>query len=484
MSHVIERFASFSDAILFGNEQDVRDYLQYGAKTEEIDEYAFTPLIEALIANKPEIVQILLEHKALVEFPDVSGRTPLFWAVDNYDLPMCKLLLTHKADPNAYTIASQPLLVNPILREQHRLKNLLQKHGASLTFAQDYINTKLIGHRFELNGNTTLLDHKGVMINLDFEGFFLEFTLGIIRQSLKRFIHHFLAKKLKDYFPYVKLVMRALSVSAELLKFQHHTVKIEKFQNQINRLLRFRPLIIPVGYAGHAITFIVYKNAFVKIDRGFLSHQEGSVVIYKIGNPAMLTGDFVKNLLYQLQPKHFVEKTYKEVLKLKPVLRLPLSSQSVGNCSWANVEAVVPTIMFLVMWGHNPKASTKQLEHFIVQSMEFYEAWSHWDKAVTLTECIRSFHDSDTVRKATKADILGAIIFHQCDYRKPEDIEWAEKIVPVLTLPEYDYVLKSYIDLYYNQEMTEEGKNLMHLLEICGASFEDWFDNKTHNEYE
>ncbi len=477
MTQVYQRYSSFAKAILYGDVQDILDYLTLGANLDEVDEYGFTPLIEAILINKPEIAKTFIERGCLIDFPDVCGRTPLFWAVDHGDVKLCEYLLQQGADPNRYTIASQPLLVNALLRQQTPLKNLLVKNGAILSFAQDYINTKLIGHRYELNGQITLYDPNKALISLDFEGFFLEFTVGLIRDSLERFVNHFGGRRLRHLFRHGEIVIKALTIAAELLRYQHHMVKMDQFERRIQQLIRFQPLLIPVGYAGHAITFILFQNVFVKIDRGHLSHQEGSVVIYEITKPHMASAEFITHLLYTPQPKEFVEQTFKEILGLTALIKIPISSQKVGNCSWANVEAVVPTMLFLSMWAEQDKVNDHTLQSLLSEAMEFFKQWSEWDKDITLSDCIRSFHEADNIyRKATKVELLAAILFYCCDYRKDHDIKRAEKILPIITLPQFDYILKSYVNVYLHQEGREEGHNLMHLMELCGASFDEWLE--------
>src|SRR5882757_1685174 len=120
---------SLTNAILVGNLTEVQRNLSEEVNLEAIDEYGFTPLIEAVIASQPKIVELLLQKQVSVDNQDVTGRTALHWAVDNQDLSICKLLLDQQANPNAYNHGGQPLLVFPLLRAQKELKSILYKHG-------------------------------------------------------------------------------------------------------------------------------------------------------------------------------------------------------------------------------------------------------------------------------------------------------------------------------------------------------------------
>ena len=164
------------DEILFGSPNSVAKSIQAGADVNDYDVYGYTPLIEAAVVNSIEKTEILLNAGAQVNKRDMAGRSALHWAADNDNVELCELLLRHKADPNAYSKSLAPVLVNPLLRNNKQdLKNLLYSHGAVLKFAKDYINTKLLGHRFSLTGKVHMVDHQSDFRLVDLEGFYLEF---------------------------------------------------------------------------------------------------------------------------------------------------------------------------------------------------------------------------------------------------------------------------------------------------------------------
>jgi hypothetical protein len=461
---------SLANTIIYGDESDVLQILRSGADVNEIDEYGFRPLIEAAICNKPGIAKILLEQGAEVDQVDSTGRTALFWAVENNNLVLVRLLLNNGANVNHYTQAGQPILVTPILRNQTKLKNLLYDFNADLNFALDYINTKLLGHRFELVGQADIVDPSGRFVALDFEGFFLEFTLGIILQSLERYRNNFASRHLRKYFKYVKYLIDAFTLSTYLIKYQQYTINLDHHQKQIDQLLNHELLIIPVAHRGHAITFIRYANLWAKCDRGANSVQEGSINIYKVNNRRQFNNPFFKALIYQRQPPEFIASGYKKLLDAQVIMRLPLASQITGNCSWSNVEAAIPTILFLLMTEEtNRRRDT--VRQCIDEALHFYQEWQEWDKDRALQECISGFNQADRVRKASKASILGAVLFQCCHYLNAKDVERAEKILPLLAEKDYRYVLESYLDIYWRRNKTIPGNNLIHLLDACGLSW-------------
>lgn len=461
---------SLANAIIYGTKEQVEQFIIDGADVNEPDEYGFNPLIESVIMDKADITVLLLEQGAEIDQPDVTGRTALYWAVDNANLPLCKLFLENKAKANAYTHGGQPILVYPLLRKQQAIKKLLYQYHAELGFAQDFINTKLLAHRYQLQGQVDIFTSGNNIkrfVEVDVEGFILEFTLSIVQNSLERYRNNFAARHLRAYFNYLGEIIASFADAAALLKYQRYTINIHEHTQKIDALLNHDLLLIPVAYEGHAVTFIKYGNLLVRCDRGEFSRIEGSVVVYHINHLKAFNNAFIKHLLYTPQTREFIDTGIKEYLNLIPLMRLPLPSQITGNCSWANVEASIPAMLFLLMLqGRNSKYD---IQRYRDDALKFYHEWLEWDKDRALEECIDSFQQANKERRASKAALLGSVLVQQCNYDKPKDVTRAEKILPLLTLPDYQYVLKSYLEIYWKQRHTAIGKNLVQLLDICGV---------------
>ena len=456
---------SLANEILAGHYDNVVHLLSLDVDVNETDEYGYTPLIEAAIASQTPLAELLIKHGADVTDTDVTSNTALHWAAENNNVELCKLLLENGADANAYTHYSQSVLVKPLLRQQQTLKELLYHSGADLSFAQDYINAKLIGHRFELSGRVDIVDHRGRFVELNFEGFILEFTLSLIQNSLTHFKHNFTARNLRHRFNEIQRIIDALTVSQELIKYQHYLVNIAEHKQRIETLLSQSLLILPVAYTGHAVTFIKMGNYLVKCDRGEMSQRDSSVVIYQLTNPALFNSKFIKFLLYERQEKNFIETGFITHLRLKRITELALPSQITGNCSWANVEAVVPSVLYLSALIDGDFNNIKQHQQ---QALTLYRQWQNWDKDWALHQCVESFYEASPARKASKASILAAVLFQGCDFKVPKDVKRAEKILNILKHKEYQYIVKTYITVYIDKKQTEQGRNLLELIDLAG----------------
>lgn len=442
---------------------DFEHYLRLGDSLDDIDEYGFTPLIECAITRQPAIAEQLLARGADVNKSDVTGRTPLHWAVDNEDLELIRLLLNKGANPNAYTSSGLSVLVYPVLRGQDAIKHLLYQFGAKLDFALDFIHGKLLGHRFELTGDVDIINGQGEFIELDYEGFILEFTVAVIKDSLRRFTSSYSTRHLREHFNYLHEVMDAFGVAAELLKLQHHPFLNEENQAYLKRLLKSPMLILPAASRGHAMGFIRYHNWWAKIDRGENSLKEGSVTIYRMTRPDQFDLPFLKEFLYKKQSRRYFHQVINQQLGLMPVAQIPLGSQISGNCSWANIQAIVAV-------GYALQQMKPSEPFSYTEAMNLYQNWVDWDQDRALDECVHRFYLANPIRKASFASMLAAVLFQACDHGNSHHIERAEKILTILTLPEYYYILQSYLEVYCIQRLTRKGNNLLKLLDDCGIN--------------
>jgi hypothetical protein len=432
----------------------------------EFDEYGFTYLIEAAIANNYAIVKVLIDYGADVNLPDVTGGTSLMWAAENNNLRLAKLLLECRADPNAYNFAGQPVLTMPVVRNQQTMKQLLQSFGAQLTFAQDFINTKLLGHMFELVGTADLVDPKNNYVEIDFEGFYLEFSLGVIADSLGQFINHFGARKVRRFAELAKIAENVLDRASQIIKYQQYQTDINEYQTKIDALIQHEPLLIPVGYEGHAITFVKLGNIFAKIDRREDSRLYDNVVLYLVKQPQNLTLNFIKRMIYEKSSHEFINQELPVLLGLEPITELKVAAQISGNCSWANVEAVLPTIIFLLMLA-SPE-SEKNVPQFKSQALSYFNEWREWNKDRALQFCIQSFRGGDTIRNVCKAEILAAILFQRCRLDNVADRDRIESILAILRQPPYLHVLQNYIRSYCYESKDLEGQDFLRMLKNFG----------------
>lgn len=460
---------SISREIIYGSFDAVKKLINEGANVNERDVWGFNPLIQAVICNKPGAAHLLVQHGVNIDQKDIMGQTALQWAVNRRNLELIQLFLEHGADPNHYSQDGQPILVNPILRGESEIIQLLVNKGGDLSFANDYITAKLIGHRFELVGKGDIINTRGQFIELDFEGFYLEFTVGIILRTLINFVNSPVGKGYTSYASVMNKIIQALRDASILAQYKYAKEKQKGHEKEIRELLDKEVAVIPVSYEGHAITFVKHRNLFAKNDRG-VKHIVDTVVLSHVGNIYALNASFLSDLMYTKKTNEYIREEVKKVLKLTPFTTMPARYQVSGNCSWANVEASVPAMMFMLMFRGdvNNRGEIATLKNSI---MSYYDTWVEWDKDRVLDESIQYIQETkDRAHGAAKASILGAILLQRCNPTIPKELARAKKILSILTLPEYRFILDGYIKVYATKAAGDVGKYFMDLLKICGVS--------------
>lgn len=465
---------SLAKTIIYGSEQEVKNLLKTKPELNIIDEYGYTPLVQTAITNNIPKAKILLKAGADVNFTDLTGRTALFWAADNNNLELCKLCLKHNANPNTYSSGGQPILVMPLMKNQPAIKKLLINSGAKIEFAQDFLNAKLIGHSFELEGRIDIVDTRNTFIEVELEGFYLRFTLEVIAASLIDFKNSFAAKKMRKYFRHLDTIIRTLQAAISLIRLQHYLIDIKQFLNKINSLLDNDPLILPISFGGHAITLIRFREQFIRCDRGAYGKDHGSVIYYDMRNPGRLTKSFCRELLYKRQYPEFINVGLGDYLGFTSQSTLNLPLQKTGNCSWANAEAVIPALLYPLLLEEHGRKNIKNRKK---EALDFYYEWREWNKTRSLDFCIQSIKNSNPARKATKAALLAAILFQACENNNIKDRKKANKILSTLSRKDYFPILQCYIKTFHKEKNNPLWKSFSNYLEEYGINTEKPYRN-------
>lgn len=453
------------------------EQLRFAAKNapdelNRIDEYGYTPLIQSAIVNDPEKTKILLDAGAEVDLPDLTGRTALFWAADNQNETLTKLLLDHGASPNSYSAGGQPVLVMPLMKNAAGVNKLLWQAGAQLSFAQDFLNAKLIGHSFELEGRIDIVDTANTFIEVELEGFYINFTVAIVGNLINEFIHHFAARTYKHYAPYLNTVFSAFTNASKLLTKQDYLTDIAKFNNEITKWLSVDPLILPVAFNGHAISLIKAGDYLIRCDRGAFGAKHGAVIFYHLDHPSSLDLQLKKDLLYRRQESSFVNETLVERLGLHPVFTLELPLQITGNCSWANIEAVLPSLL-LALIIRDKTLNPSILEATKREMLDFFSFWQSWRQERELTFAIQSMDRASAARKAAKAALLATILVQHCKIERQIDQVKIERILKVLSKDALKPALDSFVKVLSKEPQHPLWLNLQKILEAYGLKASD-----------
>ncbi|MBT4964374.1 MAG: hypothetical protein HON32_09360 [Francisellaceae bacterium] len=454
-----------SQAIVHDDLKLAKKLIAEGKGINQTDPYGENALIQACIIENNELVALLLASGANIDRPGITGNTALHWAVDTANVQITELLLRNGANPNSYGTSGQPPLVSARLRHHQRLVEILIEYGASIDFAKDYITAKRIGHRFELKGHAKILSPKNKYVEVNYEGFILEFSLNLIHNALFHFLD---SKVLQDEYkelegPLTK-ILKALNNAKHLIPPIFRD-KFEAHKKQSIPLMGDELLIIPVGYQGHAICFIKYGNLFARCDRGVNKFTDTSI-IYTIKNPFTFNRKFVENLIYVSHDEQYIHNDIKTILSLSPLISLPTKQQVSGNCSWANTEASIVTTLFMILYIRKQEVNEIDKTNNITKyAMNLFESWINWDKNIAIEQCINRFKNTTSdAQKASYANMLATVLFNRLDVTNPDDIERAKNILNILTLPKFKNILASYTTSYCTPQGGKQGVSFTKLL--------------------
>ncbi len=230
-----------------------------------------------------------------------------------------------------------------------------------------------------------------------------------------------------------------------MASFQHYLLNLENISQDIDNLLEAHILILPISFGGHAITLIKIGSTLIRCDRGAHGKNQGSVIYYDIGQEKKFTKSLCKTLLYKRQHARFINQELKEYLALQPKRVFSLPLQKTGNCSWANVEAVIPAIIFELLVIQDPEITAMAHEK---TARRLYHEWRAWHIERSLDLNIQNLHAAERPRQAAKAALLAAVLFQSCDPKIPRERLRANKILAILTKSNYIQILKCYTRVF------------------------------------
>jgi ankyrin repeat protein len=96
----VETGGEFRFAMDSGDENKVEALLEQGASANaRVPSDPYTPLVYAIIKNRPDYVELLIKHDATVNAPDSHGKLPLHHAARMGQFPSVHLLLSNGANP-------------------------------------------------------------------------------------------------------------------------------------------------------------------------------------------------------------------------------------------------------------------------------------------------------------------------------------------------------------------------------------------------
>jgi hypothetical protein len=196
---------------------------------------------------------------------------------------------------------------------------------------------KRFSHVHELNGYVTLPSGK----QLKLEGFFDVFTAPMVMSSFRNFA--------KDSLEIPAKLRKWILRQFQKIRFSDYISKkdIEELVPTLQSADFDGAILQSIGFDIHCAVNIWYKDLLFYCDRGS-DHIQHGIYVLKVPNRDLITEDF---LWERIKTEEIKEKDYDILNTLVTELGAevvhyePMSSQSVGNCSYATMEAALFALM-------------------------------------------------------------------------------------------------------------------------------------------
>lgn len=414
--------SSFGQALLSGNEELIRLFLDRGEELDQEEEG--TPLlVAALLAVKEEgrrpLFELFLKLGMKPEQRFSDQRTYLHAAVRNNQEWLCELFLKQGTDINAVDANQMNALHHAANLDHRDLISFLLCNGADARALDSKAHTPLI--YLEAN-KATSSDECIDLKNADqgFSSWLRKLRMVGLRNSLSgeifegsdRFLPYLqLAESLQSYLGKNPTLPAFLHSFPEMIK-QSPYLSCEQVMSKLDQ---GEIVTLSSGWSRHETSIVISKEFLIVGNRGDHCGDKPGMKIYAIKNPSLLAEaiqalidnrDFVINGLLALLQTHykdntntvsqqaekmsaeakekhikFFNKKLVELLDLEQIHYIPQKGQVSGNCTWLGAKMALKGSLILHHLQQDPEVDIKEL---LPQIKKITSGWSKYDLVQSL----------------------------------------------------------------------------------------------------
>ena len=303
-------------AILYENSDILKALISVDADVNQIDETGKSPVWAAVYKKNLNILSILIESGASIDLIDKKGKSPLIFA---------------------------KILNNKIMED------ILIKAGADNQYANDYLNTKFLGHCWGIKG-TCLLKHKNASEQLiELQGFSELYTIPKITSYISNF--------LDEEFEAGVLTEQTISTIKDTFENTWLEKNIETVELEA-RIDQNKPTLFSFSSEDHNISIILAENRLIFCNRGSGCSNVYTTEIYSATSKKLK--DFM-SVIIDYSGTNFlsditlssdnVENIYQKIIT-DPEFKLDdhfsRKYQKVGNCTWASPKAAFLALLYIL----------------------------------------------------------------------------------------------------------------------------------------
>lgn len=408
--------------------------IENAADVNQTDKDGKTLLSLVCLLNKPEIAKFLLENGADVNQVDKDGNTLLFWACVTNKLEIAKLLIENGADVNqtnrdGYSLLANaassgnqevvefllankanPHLVNenaPLICARtgrpgnwKKIAEILSNHSPHIVpFAKEVVRRVLISHVFDFSHEFSLVcDRQGVTLaKIKLEG------------GRPRYFSHHIAKNLEFFAKIPGAVPQENASALELIRqaflAASHKPSAESLLKAWQNNL---PVIQDMGYSGHCVGILLWKNFIVICDRSGTYQPPQNCQVYTFDKTRLDQALFDK-LTGGSKTKESYIKFREELPDLLvcqplPIEGMALTNQIAGNCAYVNQEGLI--LPFQILW-HMQESSSPGFKRM----KEIDRQWHSFQQICAIKNALKSFNPAVNIEPDYEL-MIAALAFH------------------------------------------------------------------------
>lgn len=360
-------------AITYGKELYVKKLIDSGVDINRFDADGWTPLNTALLMEDvhPKVVQLLLKTPSIDVNRPFEDLPPIFITDD---LNIVQQIVKHPSFDPTYNLALLDSINEP------KLENIIRLYHTNIdeTILSNYHQAKMVGMKLDFDNCfefKSLPDHGYNCFA--YEGYGNEAGVKEFSSSYNHFYNHVISlSKIPSWalksFDQVKIAFNfAASTSDPALYLK----KIHA-----NELV-----IIPSGWTGHSIFFVIHDNKLYRCNRGELSDEIHGIEEFIITKPEALTHNLIKDMLIAEGEPALLQVKIIDLLGLQKIGEVENPTQTVGNCVWTSMEAALEASFVDSFMEEGVEAS---LAHYYGKSI--FHAWEEYDIYTELSNVIEN----------------------------------------------------------------------------------------------
>lgn len=289
-----------------------------------------TPLTDAIYNGCEDVAKVLLSNpKVDVNIPTNSGIPPILWAFDQDNLELADQIAHHPSFDVEYNL----ILLNDF--ETYDIKEYLltlAPENNNLTLLDTYQVAKVFALRYEFNGCIELKDIAGHGYNcFDLDGYANRLGALAMAESFTNFYDTVVYNSTLPAFAHQTFI----DVTESLL-FSASVFEPEAYLSKINQ---GDLVIIPSGWDGHSITFVIQGDTLYRCNRGHMSDGIHGIEEFLITKPNSLTVDVLDRMIEADGNHNYLQNQLIDVLGLHKIGEIENPTQIIGNCVWTSLEA-------------------------------------------------------------------------------------------------------------------------------------------------